>query len=102
MNLRERGQLLLHEFKLRIDPSARALDLSSEVGELCKEILKSTQYGTRAFQPTPNLEMELGDVFFSLLTLASSVNVDLDAALEKVLAKMRDRLEQTGQLGSDS
>jgi NTP pyrophosphatase (non-canonical NTP hydrolase) len=102
MNLRERGQLLLHEFKLGIDPSARALDLSSEVGEVCKEILKSTQYGTRAFQPTPNLERELGDAFFSLLTLASSINVDLDAALEQVLVKMRERLEQTGQLGSSS
>jgi NTP pyrophosphatase (non-canonical NTP hydrolase) len=102
LSLKERGQLLLDEFKLGIDPSARALDLSSEVGEVCKEILKSTQYKTRAFQPTPNLEMELGDAFFSLLTLASSVNVDLDSALEKVLAKMLDRLERTGQLGSGS
>jgi NTP pyrophosphatase (non-canonical NTP hydrolase) len=102
LNLKERGQLLLDEFKLGIDPSARALDLSSEVGEVCKEILKSTQYKTRAFQPTPNLEMELGDAFFSLLSLASSVNVDLDSALEQALVKMRTRLEQTGQLGSDS
>jgi hypothetical protein len=31
--------------------------------------------------------MEMGDAF-SLITLASSINVDLDAALEKVLAKM--------------
>jgi NTP pyrophosphatase (non-canonical NTP hydrolase) len=100
MNLRDRGQLLLEEFKLGIDPATRALDLSSEVGEVCKEILKSAQYGTRDFQITPNLEMELGDAFFWLLTLASSVHVDLDAALEKVLAKMRERLERTGQLGS--
>jgi NTP pyrophosphatase (non-canonical NTP hydrolase) len=100
MNLQERGQSVLQEFKLGIDPSARALDLSSEVGEVCKEILKSTQYGTRDFQATPNLEIELGDAFFSLLTLASSINVDLDAALEQVLVKMRTRLEQTDQLGS--
>jgi NTP pyrophosphatase (non-canonical NTP hydrolase) len=102
MNLKERGRLLLDEFGLGVDPASRALDLSSEVGELCKEILNSTQYGTRDFQITPNLEMELGDAFFSLLTLASSVNVDLDEALEKVVTKMRDRLERTGQLGSGS
>lgn len=102
MNLQERGQSLLREFKLGIDPTTRALDLSSEVGEVCKEILKATQYGTQDFQSTPNLEMELGDAYFSLLTLASSVHVDLDAALEKVMVKMRTRLERTGQLGSGS
>jgi hypothetical protein len=39
---------------------------------------------------------------FSLLTLTSSLKLDLDAALEKVITKMRDRLERTGQLGSGS
>ena len=47
MNLRERGQARLNEFRLGTDPAARALDLFSEVGEVCKEILKSTKYGTR-------------------------------------------------------
>jgi NTP pyrophosphatase (non-canonical NTP hydrolase) len=102
MNLNERGQALIDEFGLSLDPVTRALDLSSEVGELCKEILKSSQYGTRAFQATSNLEMELGDAYFSLLTLASSVQVDLDNALERVLMNMRSRLERTGQLGSSS
>ena len=102
MNLQTQGQSLLQEFKLGADPSVRALDFSSEVGELCKEILKSTRYGTRALQPTPNLEMELGDALFSLLALAASVNLDLDLALEKAVTKMRERLERTGQLGSSS
>jgi NTP pyrophosphatase (non-canonical NTP hydrolase) len=102
VNLNERGRALIDESGLSIDPATRALDLSSEVGELCKEILKSTQYGTQAFQALPNLEMELGDAFFSLLTLAASVNVNLDTALEQVLVKMRTRLERTGQPGSSS
>jgi NTP pyrophosphatase (non-canonical NTP hydrolase) len=102
MTSQERGKSLLEEFNLGIDPATRALDLSSEVGEVCKEILKSSQYGTRDFQASPNLEMELGDAFFSLLTLAASVNVNLDTALEQVLVKMRTRLERTGQLGSSS
>jgi NTP pyrophosphatase (non-canonical NTP hydrolase) len=98
----QRGRSLIEEFHLGVDPAARALDLSSEIGEVCKEILKSSQYGTQDFQATPNLEMELGDACFSLLTLASSINVDLDVALEQVLIKMRTRLERTGQLGSGS
>jgi NTP pyrophosphatase (non-canonical NTP hydrolase) len=102
MNLNERGRALIDEFGLGIDPATRALDLSSEVGELCKEILKSTHYGTRDFQATPDLEMEFGDAYFSLLAVASSVNVDLELALERALVKMRNRLEQTGQLGSGS
>jgi NTP pyrophosphatase (non-canonical NTP hydrolase) len=102
MTLQERGRILIDEFGLGLDPATRALDLSSEVGEVCKEILKSTRYRTRDFQITPNLEMELGDAYFSLLTLASSVDVDLDAALEQVLVKMRTRLEQTGQPRSGS
>jgi hypothetical protein len=31
----------------------RMLDLSSEVGELSKEVLKGTDYGARQFQPSP-------------------------------------------------
>jgi hypothetical protein len=34
----ERGQGILKEFNLNSDVASRALDLSSEVGELCKEI----------------------------------------------------------------
>jgi NTP pyrophosphatase (non-canonical NTP hydrolase) len=102
MNLNERSRTLIDEFGLSLDPASRALDLSSEVGELCKEILKSTHYGSQAFQASLNLEMELGDAYFSLLTLASSLNVDLELALEQVLKKMRTRLERSGQPGSSS
>jgi NTP pyrophosphatase (non-canonical NTP hydrolase) len=98
MNLQKRRWSLLDEFNPGIDPSARALDLSSEVGEVCKEILKSTRYGTRAFQPTPNLEMELGDAFFSLLTLAASVDMDLDAALERPQRKCANGLSELVKL----
>jgi NTP pyrophosphatase (non-canonical NTP hydrolase) len=96
----ERGRALIREFDLGTDPAPRALDLSSETGELCKEVLKGTDYGTRAFEPTPDLEMELGDAYFSLLALASSLNLDLDAVLELALAKLRDRIARDGRLGS--
>ena len=48
-------------YGLGTDPQARMLDLASEVGELAKEVLKATGYGTRPLAPTASLEEELGD-----------------------------------------
>ena len=42
----------------------RMLDLLSEAGELSKEVLKSTDYGKRAFEKNNAFKDELGDVFF--------------------------------------
>jgi NTP pyrophosphatase (non-canonical NTP hydrolase) len=102
MNSLERGQGILKEFNLNSDVSSRVLDLTSEVGELCKEILKGTNYGSSTFEPTANLELEIGDVMVSLLLLGSSLNLDLDVALEKSLQKMRARVEETGSPSSSN
>ena len=63
-------------YGLGTDPQARMLDLSSEVGELAKEVLKSTAYGTR-----------LGDCLFSLLCLSQCLGLEGEAALGKALEK---------------
>ena len=68
-------------YGLGTDPQARMLDLSSEVGELAKEVLKSTAYGTKPFTPTPSLEEELGDCLFSLLCLSQCLGLEGEAAL---------------------
>jgi hypothetical protein len=52
MNFLERGSNIIDEFNLISDVASRALDLASEVGELCKEILKSSNYGSSEFQWT--------------------------------------------------
>jgi NTP pyrophosphatase (non-canonical NTP hydrolase) len=100
MNALERGRELMAEFGLGKDPASRALDLSSEVGEVCEEILEGTNYGLQDFRATTKLEIELGDACFSLLALAASVELDLELALEKSVQKMRDRLQRDGQIGS--
>ena len=74
-------------YGLGTDPQARMLDLSSEVGELAKEVLKSTAYGTRSFTPTASLEEELGDCLFSLLCLSQCLGLEGEAALGKALEK---------------
>jgi NTP pyrophosphatase (non-canonical NTP hydrolase) len=78
----------------------RFIDLSSEVGELGKEILEGTNYGEKKFEGTDNIESELGDVLFSLVSVANCANVNLDQALKNVLKKYEDRFNAKGHIGS--
>ncbi len=82
------------------DPATHALDLVSEVGEVAKEILLSTNYGQHAPQPRPELAAELGDALYSLLALAQSCGVDAGSALDAALTKYERRMAQRGRAGS--
>jgi NTP pyrophosphatase (non-canonical NTP hydrolase) len=79
---------------------ARLLDLVSEVGELAREVLDATNYGRAPFRPPDGWSGELGDAFFSLICLANSTGVDLEAALDGALDKYRRRLALGGDPGS--
>jgi NTP pyrophosphatase (non-canonical NTP hydrolase) len=79
----------------------RFIDLSSEVGELGKEILEGTNYGEKEFSRTDNFESEFGDVLFSLVSAANCAGINLGAALEKVLKKYEDRFNKKGHIGSE-
>ena len=89
---------------LATTPAARLLDLVSEVGELAKEVLKASDYGQTDFTPsaaqTENWNEELADVLFALICLANSTQVDLDSALNSVLAKYSARMQAKGEAGS--
>jgi NTP pyrophosphatase (non-canonical NTP hydrolase) len=79
---------------------ARLLDLVSEVGELSKEVLKATDYGHAPFNPPEGWAVEMGDVLFTLMCLANSTAVDLEAALEGALDKYRERMALGNDAGS--
>ena len=81
--------------------SARLLDIQSELGELAKEYLKPTKYGTADFEVSEDFKLEFGDVLYSLLSLAEETEVDAKECLEMVLKKYRARLEKNNKLGSD-
>ncbi|MCP4537641.1 MAG: nucleotide pyrophosphohydrolase [Chloroflexi bacterium] len=87
-------------YDLLHDPSIHALDLVSEVGEVAKEVLLSTDYGRRAPQSRPQLAYELGDALYSLLALAEACDVDAGRALDAVLEKYDRRLTERGKLDS--
>ena len=83
------------------DSATHALDLVSEVGEVVKEVLLSTDYGRRALQSRPRLVDELGDALYSLLILAEACGVDAGGALDATLEKYERRLTERGVAGSE-
>ena len=81
-------------------PHARVLDIVSEMGELSKEVLKNTKYGTASFVVTEDFVMEYGDVLYSLLSLANEVGIDSVDALDKAIEKYKSRITKNGNMGS--
>ncbi len=80
--------------------AARLLDVQSELGELSKEYLKSTSYGTSNFELTENFELEFGDVLYSLISLGLETGIDIEMAVDKILAKYQKRLDEKKNMGS--
>jgi len=73
-------------------PLANLARLVEEVGELAREL--NHRFGSkpkRDDEATAELELELGDVLFVIITLANSQNIDLNRALERVLSKYETR-----------
>ena len=79
---------------------ARLLDTQSEMGELAKEYLKNSKYGTIDFVMTEDFEMEFGDVLYCLLSLANETGISAEKCLDKVIAKYRKRIESKKTMGS--
>ena len=98
--IQEKVKRLVFDFGLETAPHIRLLDLLSELGEVSKDYLTLTKYGQLEIQKSRNWELELGDVYFSLLCLANATDVDLGQALEKVLEKYQKRSESKGQINS--
>ena len=90
----------VNQHDLEISVRDRMLDLTSEIGELAKEVIKASDYGRQDFQPNNAWNDELGDVFFALICLANSTNTNLLEVLTKVLEKYQERIERNGQAGS--
>ncbi|MBB6218886.1 NTP pyrophosphatase (non-canonical NTP hydrolase) [Anaerosolibacter carboniphilus] len=78
----------------------RMIDLASEVGELSKEVLKGTKYGSKHFQKTKEWESEIGDVLFSLICIANETDTSLEDSLNYVLNKYEKRFNNKGDFSS--
>ncbi|MBN1922250.1 MAG: nucleotide pyrophosphohydrolase [Anaerolineae bacterium] len=90
--------LAVHDLQAPL--AERLLDLVSEVGELSKTMLNASDYGRVPFAVTEAWREELGDVAFSLLSVAVASEVDLAEALDAALDKMTRRIAESGDAAS--
>ena len=72
----------------------RMLDLVDEIGEVCKEINKMSSYGTKEPEFREEIIMELGDAFYSLITVANYYDIDLSNALNIAIEKYEKRIKK--------
>ena len=79
---------------------ARVLDIQSELGELGKEYLKSSKYGTEDFILTDDFKMEFGDCLYSLLSLANETGVDAGECLDIAIQKYQKRIDAKQSMDS--
>ena len=93
-------KLFIEQHDLACPVMARYIDLVSETGELGKELLKATDYGKADFQPNDRITLEAGDCLFSLLALMNELGIDAQQALNSVLHKYEQRIQQQGSAGS--
>ncbi|MCL6638403.1 MAG: nucleotide pyrophosphohydrolase [Firmicutes bacterium] len=66
--------------------------LTEEVGELAREI--NHQFGEKTKkedEPMGDLALELADILFIIICYANSLNIDLEDAFKRVMAKYRYR-----------
>lgn len=80
---------------------ARLLDINSEMGELAKEYLKHSDYGAGEFELEDEFKLELGDVLYSLLSLADELGINAEECLDKVISKYQKRLTKSSTMGSE-
>lgn len=99
--IQERVAEFVRGNSLEISVEHRLLDLVSEAGELAKEVLQDSSYGSRPFTSTSAWADEIGDVLFSLACLANSTSVDMEQALDRVLRKLDERIAKKGHAGSE-
>lgn len=90
----------LGQYQLCSDVMTRYCDVTSEIGELAKEIIKATDYGKQNYVPTDSATDEMGDCIFSLLALCQAMDIDSEAALQQALTKYEARFAQYSDVGS--
>lgn len=91
MEQQQRVSSFIEENEMESPPAYRLLDLVSELGEVAKDAAESTNYGASPEEIEISSD-EIGDVLFSLLALADTVEINADEALEEALTKYEQRI----------
>lgn len=73
-------------------PLTNLARLTEEVGELAREVNhRFGQKTKKKDEPDADLGMEMADILFVLICMANREGIDLDAAFERMMAKVETR-----------
>ena len=100
MKIHEKVSQFNAEYGVKHNPIMQILDIVSELGELSKEFLRETDYELGDVETTKEIEIEIGDIFYSLISLANELELDLENCLSLVLEKYSRRFALNGDLSS--
>lgn len=89
------------KYMRKLPASIRMLDITSEVGELAKEVIKCQNYSETEFKTSSDLKMELGDCLYSLISFAFECDIDPAGALSEAIEKYQKRFTKKGHIGSN-
>ena len=78
MKIHEKVSDFNAEYGVKHNPIMQVLDIVSELGELSKEFLKETGYEIGVVEKTKDIELEMGDIFYSLISLANELDLNLE------------------------
>ena len=92
--IQQKIKQFVEKYNLKTKPELRMLDVISEAGEVSKEILKMTQYGRQKATYRKEIELEIADLLFSVVCLATHYNIDVEKAIETILKKYEERLQK--------
>lgn len=74
------------------DPLTNMTRLAEEVGELAREVNHRFGQKTRKpEEPEGDLGMEMADILFVIICMANRESIDLDAAFDRMMAKVETR-----------
>lgn len=97
----ERVSEFLENNDMQAPPEFRIMDFISEAGEIVKDAVKTAEYG-EAREKMDVKEDEIGDVLFSILAVADSLDIDAEKAFESAMEKYHERIDEKGDAGSGS
>lgn len=100
MKIHEKVSEFNAEYGVKHNPIMQVLDIVSELGELSKEFLRETDYELGDLETTKEIETEIGDIFYSLISLANELDLDLENCLALVLEKYSRRFALKSDLSS--
>lgn len=99
MDEQQKVEKFAEKHGLQATSAFRILDLVAEVGEIASDAAKSADYGLEEEELDVKKD-ELGDAFFSLISVANDLGIDLEEALDKSLEKYESRISERGDPGS--